>query len=453
MLLVAALIVCGGYAVASQGHVFTLDEWIRRDAVPVSLQSPRTIDTAVDKVVASLEPSVQLLGFGEALHGGEDILTVRNAVFERLVQAHGYSAIAIETGFDAAEPVDDYVSGRGTSYEALLDGRYGHAFGRLAANRDLVEWMRRYNADPAHHTKLHFYGFDISVGANRIDSPAHVLDLTLDYLAGIDAAAAREHRQKIDSLLRQATGWAEAWTDSTQSPMTKPVGVAMRIATEDLITELRTRRPELVARSNENDYLAALHHANLARQMLDFHAAVAKTAGEPPNGTGLRGVRDALMADNLEYIVAREHGRGKVMVFAHNEHLQRGKSVWPCCGLKYGTDVYAWWPAGSQLNDRMGRAYAVIGSGLGSSDATNGLMKPEPGSLEARLVAVPGAALFIPTHGGRGLESGEVSSLIVRSGTARNLSYTALSAQSLTDFDWLLVLDSTGYTRQIAAGH
>src|SRR6185437_653604 len=179
----------------------------------------------------------------------------------------------------------------------------------------------------------------------------------------------------------------------------------------------------------------------------------AKTAGEPPNGTGLRGVRDALMADNLEYIVAREHGRGKVMVFAHNEHLQRGKSVWPCCGLKYGTDVYAWWPAGSQLNDRIGRAYAVIGSGLGSSDATNGLMKPEPGSLEARLVAVPGAALFIPTHGGRGLESGEVSSLIVRSGTARNLSYTALSAQSLTDFDWLLVLDSTGYTRQIAAGH
>jgi hypothetical protein len=25
---------------------------------------------------------------------------------------------------------------------------------------ELIEWMRRYNADPAHHVKLQFYGFD-----------------------------------------------------------------------------------------------------------------------------------------------------------------------------------------------------------------------------------------------------------------------------------------------------
>jgi erythromycin esterase-like protein len=30
---------------------------------------------------------VELLGFGEALHGGDDILILRNRLFERLVEA------------------------------------------------------------------------------------------------------------------------------------------------------------------------------------------------------------------------------------------------------------------------------------------------------------------------------------------------------------------------------
>jgi hypothetical protein len=55
--------------------------------------------TAVDTVIASLGESVDLLGFGEALHGGEDILILRNRLFQRLVEAHGYSAIATESSF------------------------------------------------------------------------------------------------------------------------------------------------------------------------------------------------------------------------------------------------------------------------------------------------------------------------------------------------------------------
>src|SRR6266487_2352802 len=74
----------------------SLDEWIAREATPFSVDSPRTFNAAVDKVIASPGDPVELLGFGEALHGGEDILILRNRLFQRLVEAHGYSAIAIE---------------------------------------------------------------------------------------------------------------------------------------------------------------------------------------------------------------------------------------------------------------------------------------------------------------------------------------------------------------------
>jgi erythromycin esterase len=75
----------------------TLDEWIAREATPFSVDAPMTFNTAIDKVIASLGDAVDLLGLGEALHGGEDILILRNRLFQRLVEAHGYSAIAVES--------------------------------------------------------------------------------------------------------------------------------------------------------------------------------------------------------------------------------------------------------------------------------------------------------------------------------------------------------------------
>ena len=129
----------------------TLDNWIQSEAIAFSVDSSGTLNASIDRVMASLGDSVELLGFGEALHGGEEILMLRNRLFQRLVEAHGYSAIAIESSFPRARAVNDYVAGRGpVSYDALQEVGFSHDFGRLEANRELVEWMRMYNADPTH---------------------------------------------------------------------------------------------------------------------------------------------------------------------------------------------------------------------------------------------------------------------------------------------------------------
>jgi hypothetical protein len=145
------------------------------------------------------------------------------------------------------------------------------------------------------------------------------------------------------------------------------------------------------------------------------------------------------MADTLMHIVDRERARGgRVLAFAHNGHLQRGRTEWPVLG--------AWWPAGAHVNEMLGRRYAVIGSGVGVSEAT-GSAQAESGALEARLLAIPGPVRLVPTHRGEGIAAAEVAGLVARSRSARNPSHGPLSAQSLTDFDWLAVLDSTGYSR------
>lgn len=420
----------------------TLDDWIAREAIPFSLDSPRTFAAALERVIASLGDSVELLGLGEALHGGEDILLLRNQLFQRLVEAHGYSAIAIESSFPRGHVVNEYVSGRGpASYEAVQENGFSHGFGRLNTTREIVEWMRQYNTDPAHRCKLQFYGFDSPTEMTGTDSPRQLLHFVLDFLASIDRASGKEHRQRIEPLLGQDAAWENpaAMMDPSKSVGLSPEATALRIATEDLITELRIRRPELAARSDEGRYLEATHYASLARQLLNYHATLAR-ASSKRLVEGL-GMRDAMMADNLAYIVARERGRGKVLAFAHNSHLKRGQAEW-----QLGPNLLQWWPAGAQLKEVLGPRYAVIGSAVGVSDA-NGIAAPEAGTLEAHLTAVPGPARFIPTCKGQGLPTAAIAALPTRSGSKKNGTYFPLSPQCFTDFDWLVVLDATAYSR------
>jgi erythromycin esterase-like protein len=418
----------------------TLDDWIRHEAIPFSVDSSETFNASVDKVIASLDDSVELLGFGEALHGGEDILILRNRLFQRLVEAHGYSAIAIESSFPRARVVNEYIAGRGpAAYEAVQEAGFSHGFGRLDANRELVEWMRRYNADPSHRVKLRFYGFDSPTEMTGSDSPSQVLHFVLDYLASIDSAGGQEHRERIDPLLGQDSDWENpaAMTDPAKSIGLSPAATALRIETEELISELRVRRPEWVAKSDQSRYLEAVQYASVARQLLNYHAELARESGD--RLVRLLGMRDALMADNLACMVSRERGRGKVLAFAHNSHLKRGKAQW-----QLGADLLTWWPVGAHLNEMLG--YAVIGSAVGVSDA-NGIGQPEAGALEARLTAAPGPARFIPTRKGQGLPTSAIAALPARSASMKNSTYFALTPQSFTDFDWLAVLDSTAYSR------
>lgn len=64
--------------------------------------------------------------------------------------------------------------------------------------------------------------------------------------------------------------------DPAKSVGLSPAATDLRIATQDLITELSIRRPELVRKSDLERHAEALHHAELTRQLLNAHAALAR---------------------------------------------------------------------------------------------------------------------------------------------------------------------------------
>ncbi|WNG48425.1 hypothetical protein F0U60_33105 [Archangium minus] len=52
-----------------------------------------------------------------------------------------------------------------------------------------------------------------------------------------------------------------------------PRASALRVATEELASELSVRRPELVARSDRESFGEALQHVTVAQHLLAIHAA------------------------------------------------------------------------------------------------------------------------------------------------------------------------------------
>jgi hypothetical protein len=148
-------------------------------------------------------------------------------------------------------------------------------------------------------------------------------------------------------------------------------------------------------------------------------------------------MRDAMAAEHLVYVAAREETRGKVLVSLHSAHLRRTKTKLPW---------YEFWPTGAHLEQLFGPRFGVIGGALGTSEA-NCIGAPEPGTLEARLLARQ-SDCFVPTRRGRGSLEGEVAALPIRTGsTSPYVPYSPLSPESIADVDVIAFLRSATYTR------
>lgn len=432
-----------GYISPSQSAGFaSVDEWIAHEAIPFA---DADFGAASDRMMSILGDAVSVLGFGEPLHGGDEFLTLRNRFFQRLVEAHGFSAITLEITDMRARLVNDYVAGRGPAiYEEIQDSAFSYGSGLYAANRELVEWMKQYNADPAHPVKLSLYGTLPSEQGETTESPRRALQLVLAYLQSVDAPDFEQPSQVIAPLVGADADWegpaavlqkelmarlmsgADAQSDRPAPTPEQAFGIspraqALRLAVENLAFEMQMRRPELVAKSDRGFFNSALHNLAVARNLLALHAALAR--GESL-GT-LVSMRDAMAAEHLVYVAEREEGR--VLVYLHSSHLRRTKTKLPW---------YEFWPTGAQLDQLFGARFAVIGGALGTSEA-NFVGEPEAGSLEALLLARQ-ADCFLPVWRGQGLPEGELAALPVRTGSApgprANKGGSALGTRSA--FPW-----------------
>ena len=315
-----------------------------------------------------------------------------------LVEEMGFTAFAMETGFAEAARVNDYVLGRIEEPARWEHNWFTWGFGAEEELQSLVRWMRAYNADPRHVRKLHFYGVDVPV---RYSSPRAAVDGAVGYLMQVDsefrASLLRGRLNDLVSRFKGSGGSDESRGVSIRKYQALPVEVrdAYTAAVAELINRFEIKRPDLVQASTEDRYEWAYRHAIVARQMDS-----AFRARGAPNRVEEYNIRDRAISDNTLWALAREGSKGRLVLWAHNSHLQKDKLT------PEGPDWDVRAPltrAGEYLASSIGREYMNVGFSYYDGASTgwmpylgdNGVGDPAAcGSVDAELDRA-GLSMFV----------------------------------------------------------
>ncbi|MBT2513361.1 erythromycin esterase family protein [Arthrobacter sp. ISL-30] len=393
------------------------------------------VGPALAALIRSLGTQPRLLGLGEPMHGEEEFLRLRNQAFQHLVEHQGYRSIALESDCLAGVEVDVFVEAGAGELEDVMEYGFSHGFGELAANRELVSWMREYNADHLPEDRLRFYGFDAPIEMTSAQSPRTPLLAVYEYLAN-QSAVGRDPftRDLIEDLVGEDERWTNpaAIMDAAQSIGASLEVSRLRLIADDLLVILAAESPRLIQSSSPDDWWRAVLNARTAAGLLRYHAETADA--DPSRVARLMALRDVMMAENLKAVSDHEAERGPTLVFAHNRHLQKNLSTW-----QLGEMSLEWWSAGAIAAAQSGRRYAFIAGALGSA-SQHDIPAPEEGTLEEELGRLPGGKYVLDARKLSTALGNTVMDLTLRMDAPEDTGYFPLEPDQLDGTDGVLFL-------------
>ena len=356
--------------------------WLREHATTFDGLDP-------DLPLDDLEPlreiigDARVVGIGEGAHFVSEFTLLRQRVLRFLAERCGFTVLAFEFGFSEGYALDDWLRGAGDA--ADLSGLSGTT--AAGANQGLARWLRAYNAG-AH--PLRFAGLDVPIAGGSL-RPA--LEPVVDYLRLVDPELAPVAQRALDaadrfagtSVASAAPKWAELETAEQD---------ALTASLSRVLLRLRALEPRYVERSDQQSYDRARRHLEAAWHtdyMFGAMRDVFAGGGMPGDTT----VRELYLAESLQWHLERLEPGARVVLAAHNNHLQRTP-------IHFGGQLLAL-PMGLHLQRALGDDYRPLavthtadhvpemypdGAGeLGYTIADASLKAPEPGSVEAGLLA------------------------------------------------------------------
>lgn len=326
---------------------------------------------------------VRVVAIGESAHYNRESYQLRHRLLRYLVERHGFSAYAMESGFVEGWLTDGWVRGgkdnAGDQLGQVMANGMTSLMGLWTEMRAHLEWMRLHNRTAAH--PVGFYGIDLP---GSMVSLLPGLDTVIAYLAEADPEFS------VDPSIRE-TASAFAATSvfsapaaiSTYGNLAPKRKDALTEGLTDLTARMTARRLDCLRRTTVDAYERALRSLNLT---VTLDAMLRELSRGNPHGMMLN--RDATIADTVEWILRRED---RIVLAAHNGHIQCYPVTVP--GMSPMTTM------GMHLADRLGKDYLVIGTTSATGQTLNTapdfytgklfteMEPPQPGSLDALMAA------------------------------------------------------------------
>ncbi|MFI9227897.1 erythromycin esterase family protein [Streptomyces rimosus] len=349
-----------------------------------AVRSLRTLDPAqplddldwLDQVIGD----ARVVALGETAHYNGEFFQLRHRLLRYLVERHGFSAYAMESGCVESRQVDDWTRGGAGDLGRVMANGMTSLMGLWTQMRSHLEWMREHNrTTPARPVR--FYGIDLP---GSVVSLLPGLDAVMAYLeqADPDYRADPEFRETARACAAPSSFSAPAALAAYgQLPCERRDALTAHLA--DLSERMAGRRLDYLRRTTAEAYEWALRSLRITVTLDGMIREAARG-----NQQALVSHRDAAIADTVEWIL---RGEERIVLAAHNGHVQRVPLTLP--GMPEAT------PMGMHLVDRLGADYRVIGATSGTghvlntgSDFYDGVLfteleVPRPGSLDALMAA------------------------------------------------------------------
>lgn len=336
-----ALATCAQLLFPTPGQASVTDPvvgWLRQSALPLRSVEPggSEMDLAPLRQVVG---AARLVGLGEETHGTHEFFALKARLAEFFIGEMGFTTLVMENDWGRSQRIDAYINGApGSLAGAMAQGLF--TSWQTQEYRGLLEWMRAYNASPAHPSKVHVLGMDFQDLGRR--EPGAVEG----YLQMVDARRLACVRRLYAPLLAlnaalssaNPTGGQDAnWRMSQQQA-------------QQVYDLLLANRQRYIARSSASAFALALHNARVIVQYATYH--IARTQDEE---LARYYQRDTFLAENVAWI--SEHAAGshpRLLIWAHDAHIANDTFYGSLDGRNMG----------GELRARYGRGYVAVGTTL-----------------------------------------------------------------------------------------
>jgi len=255
----------------------------------------------------------QLVLLGEASHGTSEFYRLRARLTKKLIQDHGFGAVAVECDWPDSLQVNQHIlSGK---YEAPIEEvlgvyeRFPDWMWRNEEVAEFVEWLRLHNRSLAEPERCGFYGIDLY----SLRSSAHAV---IQYLEARDPAAAGRARKRYECF--------DSFGEDLQLYGMSAVMDAEKSCEDEVIAQLldlQKRSLDLISRDGAHatdSQFYAEQNARVVAWAERYYRSLYQGSAASWN------LRDTHMAHTVHALMehlqkTRVHHR--CVVWAHNSHL------------------------------------------------------------------------------------------------------------------------------------
>jgi erythromycin esterase-like protein len=275
-----------------------------------SIARPLHGEQDIDRLV-ELIAHKRIVMIGEASHGTHEFYDFRAALSRRLIQHHGFTAVAVEGDWPDALRVDRFVRDHATEDDnvmASLDSfeRFPRWMWRNDDAAAFVSWLHGFNNHRDERQRCGFYGLDLySLHAS--------MRAVIEYLEDNDHEAAHRARERY-ACFDHVEG------DPSQYGMQAHLGIGPKCETEVVaqLVEMQLRKLARSGRSPTGDaWFHAVQQAHVVRNAEQYYRMM--FAGR----TASWNLRDTHMADTVDLLAEHlgDDEPAKIIVWAHNSHV------------------------------------------------------------------------------------------------------------------------------------